>query len=161
MLVLQQLINHSDKELEFQVNDWRSFEKSVGLRIMNSIPDATTIAFRERLRKAEVIEELFELFEAYLRSQGLEARGGQIIDPTLVPVPTQRNTREEDADIKAGKIPEGWDENADRLRQKDLDARWVKKSGINHYGYKKSICIDVDHSFIRRYAVTPENVHDS
>ncbi|WP_255477630.1 hypothetical protein [Synechococcus sp. A15-44] len=35
---------------------------------MNQIPDATTIAFfRERLRKAKVIEELFELFETYLR----------------------------------------------------------------------------------------------
>jgi hypothetical protein len=46
---------------------------------MNSIPDATTVAFfRERLRKAELIEELFEMFEANLRSQGLQARGGQI-----------------------------------------------------------------------------------
>ena len=40
---------------------------------MNDIPDATTVAFfRERLRKAGVIEELFEMFEAYLRSQGLQ-----------------------------------------------------------------------------------------
>ena len=43
---------------------------------MNNIPDATTIAFfRERLRKAGMIEELFEMFETYLRSQGLQARG--------------------------------------------------------------------------------------
>ncbi len=111
MLVLQQLFNLSDEELEFQVNDRRSFEEFVGLGVMNNIPDATTIAFfRERLRKAEVIEELFDMFEAYLRSQGLEARGGQIIDATLIPVPKQRNTREENADIKAGKLPEGWDE---------------------------------------------------
>ncbi len=58
-------------------------------------------------------------------------------------------------------MPEGWDENADRLRQKDLDARWVKKYGISHYGYKNSICVDVDHCFIRRYAVTPASIHDS
>ena len=129
---------------------------------MNSIPDATTIAFfRERLRKAGVIEELFEMFEAYLRSQGLQARGGQIIDATLVPVPKQRNTREENAEIKAGRLPNGWDLNPDRLQQKDLDARWVKKNCINYYGYKNSICIDVDHGFIRRYAVTPANIHDS
>ena len=31
---------------------------------------------------------------------------------------------------------------------------------MNHYGYKNSICIDVDHAFIRRYAVTPANIHD-
>ena len=162
MLILQQLFNLSDEEVEFQVNDRRSFEEFVGLGVMNSIPDATTIAFfRERLRKAGVIEELFEMFEAYLRSQGLQARGGQIIDATLVPVPKQRNTREENAEIKAGRLPNGWDLNPDRLQQKDLDARWVKKNGINYYGYKNSISIDVDHGFIRRYAVTPANIHDS
>ena len=70
------------------MNGRRSFEKFVGLGVMNSIPDATTVAFfTKRLRKAGVIEELFEMFEAYLRSQDLQARGGQIIDATLVPVP--------------------------------------------------------------------------
>jgi hypothetical protein len=55
---------------------------------MNSIPDATTVTFfRERLRKEGVVEALFEMFEAYLRCQGLQARGGQITDATLVPVP--------------------------------------------------------------------------
>ena len=162
MLVLQQLFNLSDQELEFQVNDRRTFEHFVGLGVMTSIPDATTVAFfRDRLLKAGVIEELFEMFESYLRSQGLQARGGQIIDATLVPVPKQRNTREENKEIKAGRLPEGWNKNPDRLRQKDLDARWVKKNDINYYGYKNSICIDVDHGFIRRYAVTPANIHDS
>ena len=131
MLVLQQLFNLSDDELEFQVNDRRSFEEFIGLGVMNSIPDATTVAFfRERLRKAGVIEELFEMFEEYLRSQGLQARGGQIIDATLVPVPKQRNTREENKEIKAGRLPEGWDENLDRLQQKDLDARWTKRTAL-------------------------------
>jgi len=38
---------------------------------MNDIPDPTTVAFfRERLRKANVIDELFEMFENYLRDQG-------------------------------------------------------------------------------------------
>ena len=101
MLVLQQLFNLSDEEVEFQVNYRRSFEEFVGLGVMNDIPDATTVAFfRERFRKANVIDELFEMFESYLRDQGLEARGGQIIDATLVPVPKQRNSREENKDIR-------------------------------------------------------------
>ena len=162
MLVLQQLFNLSDEEVEFQVNDRRSFEDFVGLGVMNDIPDATTVAFfRERLRKAGVIEELFEMFEGYLRDQGLEARGGQIIDATLVPVPKQRNTREENKNIKAGRLPDGWEENPNRLQQRDLDARWVKKNGIYYYGYKNSICIDAEHDFIRRFVVTPANIHDS
>ena len=62
MLILQQLFNLSDEDLEFQVNDRSSFEDFVGLGVMNRIPDATTVAFfRERLRKAGVIEELFEM----------------------------------------------------------------------------------------------------
>ena len=51
--------------------------------------------------------------------------------------------------------------NADRLQQKDLDAHWVKKNGINYYGYKNSICIDKELGFTRRYTVTPANMHDS
>jgi IS5 family transposase len=90
------------------MNNRHSFEKFVGLGVMKSIPDATTVAFfRERLRKAGVIEELFEMFETYLRSQGLQARVGQIIDATLVPVPKQRNTREENKVTIAGRLPEG------------------------------------------------------
>jgi len=136
MLVLQQLFKLRNEELEFQVNDRRSFEEFVDLGVMDDIPDATTVAFfREPLRKAGLIEKLFEKFEGYLRDQGLEARGGQIIDATLVPVPKQRNSREENNEIKAGRLPDGWDENPHRFQQKDLDARWVKKNGVNHYGY--------------------------
>jgi IS5 family transposase len=94
------------------------------MSVMNSISDATTIAFfRERLLRPEVIEGLFEMFEAYLLSQCLQARGGQIVDSTLVPVPRQRRIREEKAEIKAGRLPEGWDETPDRLCQRDFDAR--------------------------------------
>ncbi|MGB5136658.1 MAG: transposase [Prochlorococcaceae cyanobacterium] len=106
MLILQQLFNLSDEELEFQANHRLSFEEFVGLGVMNSVQDATTVAFfRERLRKEEVIEELCEIFETYLRSQGLQAPAGQIMDATLVPVPKQRNIREENKEIKAGRLP--------------------------------------------------------
>jgi len=47
------------------------------------------------------------------------------------------------------------------LQNKDLDACWVKKNGINHYGCKSGICIDAEHDFIRRFVVTPANIHDS
>ena len=61
--------------------------KFIGLGVMDSIPDATTVAFfRERLRKAGLIEVIFEHFEQYLCDGGYEARGGQIIDATIEPV---------------------------------------------------------------------------
>ena len=83
--------------------------------------------FRERLRKANLIDEFFEMFESYLSDQGLEARGGQIIDATLVPVPKERNNREDNKEIKANRLPDGWIESPKLLQQKDLGARWVKK----------------------------------
>ena len=45
------------------------------------------------------------MLDEYLDSQGLKARGGQIIDATLVPVPKQDNRREENEAIKQGKVP--------------------------------------------------------
>ena len=52
MSALQQLFNLRDGESGFQVNDRRSFEKFVGLGVMDSILDAATISlFREGLRK--------------------------------------------------------------------------------------------------------------
>jgi IS5 family transposase len=40
MLILKHLFSLSDEELEFLVNDRRSFEEFVGLGVMNNIPDA-------------------------------------------------------------------------------------------------------------------------
>jgi hypothetical protein len=47
------------------------------------------------------------------------------------------------------------------LQREDLDARWTKKNGISYYGYKNSICIDVDQGFVSRYAVNVANIHES
>ena len=82
--------------------------------------------FRKRLSKANVIEELFGIFESYLRDKGLEARGRQIIDATLVPVPKQHKSREGNKEIKAYCLPEGWNETPKRLQQRNLDRRGVK-----------------------------------
>lgn len=37
----------------------------------------------------------------------------------------------------------------------------MKKNDVSYYGYKNSINIDREHGFIRRYDVTPANIHDS
>ena len=37
----------------------------------------------------------------------------------------------------------------------------MKKNGVNHFGYKNHIDIDVKHKLIRSYEVTPASVHDS
>ena len=76
-----------------------------------------------------------------------------------VEVPTQRNTREENKEIKAGKTPEDWSDA--KKSQKDTEARWTKKNNKNYFGYKNHAKVDKDSKMIVSFEVTPANVHDS
>ena len=88
MLVLQALNNLSDEQVEYQVRDRLSFSRFLGLAIEDSIPDATTLwLFREKLARAGLIEQLFDRFDQHLAAKGYMARGGQIIDASIVLVP--------------------------------------------------------------------------
>jgi IS5 family transposase len=162
MLVLQTLNNLSDEQAEYQVRDRLSFTRFLRLSIEDSIPDATTLwLFREKLAKAGLIEKLFDRFDQHLAAKGYMARGGQMVDATIVPVPTQRNSRDENEAVKAGRIPEEWDNKPAKLRQKDRDARWTKRHGRSFFGYKNHVNADAKHKLIRRYEVTDAAVHDS
>src|SRR5213595_3172252 len=94
------------------------------LELEDPVPDATTIwLFREALAEAGRIDQLFERFGQHLEAAGYIARGGEIVDATIVSVPKQRNTKEENEAIKAGKTPEGWEKQPAKNAQKDKDAR--------------------------------------
>ena len=162
MIVLQALYNLSDEQLEFQVRDRLSFMRFLGLDLHHAVPDATTIwLFREALVKAGKIDELFDLFSRHLQASGYIARGGQIIDASIVEVPRQRNTREENATVKAGSTPADWEKQPAKNAQKDKDARWTKKNGKSYYGYKNHLGVDKQHKLIRKWDATDASVHDS
>jgi transposase, IS5 family len=162
MLVLQALHNLSDEQTEYQVRDRFSFTRFLRLGIEDSIPDATTLwLYREKLAQAGLIEKLFDRFDQHLQAQGYIARGGQMIDATIVPVPKQRNSRDENETVKAGETPVAWEKQPAKLRQKDRDARWTKKHGRSFFGYKNHVNADAKHKLIRRYEVTDAAVHDS
>lgn len=162
ILVLQSLYNLSDDQTEFQIKDRLSFMRFLGLDFEDTVPDAKTLwLFRDTLANKGAIDKLFKKFNRTLDREGLYARQGQLIDASIVPVPTQRNTREENACIKQGEVPEDWQEQPHKLRQKDSDARWVKKNGQSHYGYKNHVNADRKHKLIRVYDVTDASVHDS
>ena len=162
MLVLQKLYNISDEDLEYQVNDRISFMQFLALGLEEPVPDATTVwLFREQLQQQGLVEALFEQFEGYLQQAGYQAKDGQIMDATLVPVPKQRNRKEENQQIKNGQVPEKWLQQPHKRAQKDIDARWTKKNNVSHFGDKDHISIDGGFGFIRRYAVTDAAVHDS
>jgi IS5 family transposase len=162
VLVLQQLHNLSDDRIEYQIGDRFSFMRFLGLELEDRVPDAKTVwVFRERLKELAWVEVLFARFHEQLAAKGYVARAGQMIDATFVEVPRQRNSREENAQIKAGEPPVGWEEHPAKQRQKDVDARWTKKNEENHYGYKNHINADEGHKLIQDYEVTDAAVHDS
>lgn len=164
VLILQQLHNLSDDRIEYQIRDRLSFMRFLGLQLEDRVPDAKTVwLFRERLKALQLVEVLFARFHEQLASQGYVARAGQMIDATFVEVPRQRNTRDENAQIKAGETPAEWQTESARpmLSQKDVEARWTKKNQENHFGYKNHINADQDDKLVQSYAVTDASVHDS
>lgn len=161
-LVLGALYNLSDDQIEYQVRDRLSFMRFLGLGLQDRVPDAKTVwLYREGLAQAGVVEALFRQFDGYLARNGYIARGGQILDASIVPVPKNHNTRGENAAIKAGEMPEGWVDKPAKRSQKDTDAGWTKKHGKSHYGYKNHVNVDRQHKLVRRYHVSDAALHDS
>ena len=81
----------------------------LNLVIEVSVPDARTIwLFREQLKEFNLVEKLFADFDRYLAESGFEAKKGQIIDASIAAAPKQRNSREENGQIKDGEIPKDW-----------------------------------------------------
>ncbi|MFZ1101334.1 MAG: IS5 family transposase, partial [Hyphomicrobiaceae bacterium] len=162
MVVLQALYNLSDEQVEIQVRDRLSFMRFLGLDLNDAVPDATTIwLFREALVEAKLIDGLFSRFDQHLQAKGFIARGGQIIDATIVSAPKQRNSRVENETIKTGETPKEWEQQPAKNAQKDKDARWTKKHGKSYYGYKNHVGIDKAHKLIRKWDATAASVHDS
>jgi len=165
MLILQRLHGLSDERLQYQVTDRLSFMRFLGVELAGNVPDARTVwAFREALKEHQLADALFERLNQALAELGIELKSGQIIDATFVPVPIQRNGRENNALIKAGAVPMAWGQDTEqpnKLAHKDTDARWTKKGGQNHYGYKNHINIDKDTKLITSHACTDASVHDS
>ena len=77
------------------------------------VPDAKTIwLFQEHLVQDNLMKELFIDFDIQLDEQGYKAQKGQIVDTSFVYVPKQRNPRDENAQVKAGQIPQRFKDNA-------------------------------------------------
>jgi hypothetical protein len=132
--------------------------------------------FREALKKAGAIDDLFKRFDDVLRASGFLAMSGQIVDATIVAAPKQRNTVEEKKAIREGQVPEEWRQNPARLAQKDMDARWTVKYtkakpqedgslppvdlAIPAFGYKNHIAVDRAYGLIRTWTTTHAAAHD-
>jgi len=162
IIILQRYYGLGDKQIEYQIIDRTSFKRFLGLESGDKVPDEKTVwAFRETLTKLGLVEILFEEFRNYLETSGLIFNEGQLIDASFTVAPRQRNTREENAKIKAGEGDELWNDNPHKKRHKDIEAKWTKKNEEVFYGYKDHIKVDTKSKFIGKYVVTDASVHDS
>jgi transposase, IS5 family len=159
ILILQRYYNVSDDGIEYAILDRLSFMRFLGLGINDPVPDAKTIwLFRDTLTKMGLTEKLFKYLDKQLDKDGVIVHKGKLVDASIVEVPIQRNSREENKELKEGNIPEGWDEN--KRRQKDSDAKWTKKNAQNFFGYKNHIKADTTTKLITGYVVTTANIPD-
>lgn len=162
VFILQSLYNLSDDQMEYQIKDRLSFMRFLGLGLNGTVPDAKTIwNYREMFIRTKTWEKLFRKFDRMLEEKGLFAKGGSIIDATVVNVPVQRNKGYENEIIKDNKVPEEWKSQPAKLAQKDVDARWGSKHGTYTFGYKAHVVADNKNKIVRNVIVTAANVHDS
>lgn len=96
--------------------------------------------------------------------------GGQIVDASLISAPKQRNTQEEKAALREGRVPEEWKSKPAKLAHKDRDASWTVKFSkakarpdgsappvdiaIPTFGYQSHVSIDREYRLIRRWNAT-------
>ena len=160
ILLLQQLFNLSDEQMEFQLLDRMSFLRFTRLADTSQIPDRTTIwTFKERLIKAGASESVFDAVNRQLAKHGYIARGGQIIDASIVQVPKQSMSKEEKSIVEDNAMPADW--SPPKRRQKNIEARWTKKHGKSYFGYKLSANTDKRYKLIRKLRVSTASEHDT
>jgi IS5 family transposase len=159
ILLIKRLYGLSDEQTEYQILDRMSYQRFCGLSNASNIPDRTTIWNFEQRIGQEGAQALFTGMQEQLSRHGYMARGGQIVDATLVAAPKQRIKGEEQQSLAQGVTPAHW--NKAKRAQKDTDASWVKKHGRSSFGYKLSINVDNKYKVIRQLKTDTAKVHDS
>ena len=139
----------SDGEVEEQVNDRLSFSRFAGLGMEDIVPDSTTVCrFRNILVEADLYDTLLAEFNRQLEAKGIIVKRGAIIDASITNTPRRPRggksyevveDRKEDENMEASEkamLKEVVKPNVDK------EARWVKKMGKLHFGYKRHTVTD-------------------
>ncbi len=173
IIFLQRYYGLGDHQIQYQITDRTSFRQFLGIHTVREIPDEKTIWLcKDKLSKAGTFDQLFDRFRKELDGMGLSFNEGKIIDATFVEAPRQRNSREENKQIKEGNGDKLWnpeegdtekekEHKRNKKRHKDIDASWTKKRGERHYGYKGHVKADKKTKLIEKYKTTTAKVHDS
>src|SRR3954464_15558133 len=96
ILILQKYYSVSDDAIEYAILDRLSFMRFLGLGINDPVPDAKTIwLFRDRFTTGNMVAQLFTHLDKLLDTDGITVHQGKLVDASILEVPIQRNSREE------------------------------------------------------------------
>jgi IS5 family transposase len=139
---LQHWFNLSDPAVEEALYDSNAMRRFVGIDLgRERAPDETTVCkFRHMLEKLGLGEQMFEVVNKHLVSQGLKVSGGTIVDATIISAPSSTKNRD-------GK--------------RDPEMHQTKKGNQWYFGMKAHIGVDADTKLIHSMVATAANVHDS
>lgn len=162
VIFLQRYYGLGDRQIQYQIIDRTSFRQFLGIHTLDDVPDEKTVwNVKNTLSKSGTFDALFNTFRDHLNAKGLSFNEGKIIDASFVEAPKQRNTHEENKQIKSGDGDALWNDNPHKKCHKDIDARYTKKRGETHYGYKMHVKADKKTKLVETYATTDASVHDS
>ena len=162
VIFLQRYYGLGDKQIQYQIIDRTSFRQFLGIRTVEDVPDEKTVwNVKNQLSQSGTFDTLFTTFREFLNAKGLSFNEGKIIDASFVEAPKQRNSHEENKQIKAGNGDSLWNDKPHKKSHKDTDAQYTKKRGETHYGYKAHVKADKKTKLIETYCTTDASVHDS
>ena len=172
--LLQTWYNLSDYEVEDQVNDRISFSKFLGLSLEDNCPDHSVISrFRTEMTKRKAYDKLLKEINKQLVTHGILVKQGILLDASVVDTlrkPKGKTEyevvidREEESQEEQSE-QEPQQENRSKLVKKvksgvDKEARWVKKRGRLHYGYKQHTATN-EEGLVLALITTPANESDT
>ena len=141
--LLQTWYGLSDYEVEDRINDSISFSYFCGMSIDQVSPDHSTISrFRTLMTKKKAYDKLFKEINRQLEKHKIIVKTGAIIDASVIDTPLRpkgknnfkvTEDREDEQEIEVRKE---YSSNVDK------EAKWLKKRGIYHFGYKKHYVTD-------------------
>lgn len=176
--LLQTWYNLSDYEVEDQVNDRISFSKFLGLSLEDNCPDHSVISrFRTEMTKRKVYDKLLEEINKQLVKHGILVKQGILLDASVVDtlrkpkgkteyeVVIDREEESQEEQEEQEPQPQPQQENRSKLVKKeksgvDTEARWVKKRGRLHYGYKQHTATN-EEGLVLALITTPANESDT
>jgi transposase, IS5 family len=173
MMLLQNWYNLSDPGVEEMVNENLSAMSFCGLQIEDEVPDHSVISrFRTELTQKKAFDRMLNKINKQLEEKKIMIKKGiAMVDASITDSPrspkgkTTFELAEDRKEDQRGDEEIKKEEEHIKLVKKvkpgvDDQARWVKKGGKLHFGYKKHISVDID-GLVTAVHTTSANVHDS